>query len=183
MIQIRKTNGRAWNYLEGKGLISFVRSGNDLYVMTDDRVRVEVVLECNNHGGNKLINVGVNLSWPSMLHHHPVYEEAFSLSGRNTKPLYIASAFNGLTDFVKERDRREFKESDFTIVEMLYDHSGFSYLAINPGVLYGRFTCPGEKASLMLIATESSDMTIGLVDILGIRDMFISAVKRTQETV
>ncbi|MBS1484329.1 MAG: hypothetical protein HP059_14330, partial [Clostridium sp.] len=49
MIQICKMNEKVWNYLEGKGLISSVRSGNDLYAMADDRAQVEVVLECNDH--------------------------------------------------------------------------------------------------------------------------------------
>ena len=183
MIQICKMNEKVWNYLEGKGLISSVRSGNDLYAMADDRAQVEDVLECNDHGGNKLINVGMNLLWPSMFHHHPAHEEVFLLSGRDTKPLYIAFAFDGLADFVKKRDRRELKESDFMIVEMVYDHPGFSCFAINPGVLHGEFTCPGEKANPVLIVTEPSDMATDLVDISGIKDMFINAVKRTQEAV
>ena len=183
MIQICKMNEKVWNYLEGKGLISSVRSGNDLYAMADDRAQVEVVLECNDHGGNKLINVGMNLLWPSMFHHHPAHEQVFLMSGMKTKPLYIAFALNGLEGFMRRKNQECLGEEDFIIVEMLYNNPEWSSFAINPGVLHGEFTCLGEGTNPVLIVTEPSDMATNMVDISEVKDLFVDAVNGKQEAV
>lgn len=183
MIQVYKMNGKTWDYLISNGFISTVRSRDELYSLPENRAQVDIVHECNAYGGNKLINVGMNLSWPSMFHHHPAHEQVFLMSGMKTKPLYIAFAFNGLEGFMRRKNQECLGEEDFIIVEMLYNNPEWSSFAINPGVLHGEFTCLGEGTNPVLIVTEPSDMATNMVDISEVKDLFVDAVNGKQEAV
>ncbi|MGP8314142.1 hypothetical protein ACG0Z4_25060 [Enterocloster aldenensis] len=183
MIQVYEMNGKTWDYLMGNGFISTVRSRNDLSGLTDDRAQVDIVYECNAYGGNKLINVGVNLAWPSMFHHHPAHEQVFLMSCMDTKPLYIAFALSGLEGFMRKKGQEGIGEEDFIIVKMIYNHPEWSCFAINPGVLHGEFTCLGEQANPVLIVTEPSDMTTDMVDVSEARTLFVDAVNVRQEAI
>jgi len=169
-------NAMVWAFLEKEGFISAVKSQNGLSALPAEEAQVETLYECNDYGGSKLINVGINLSWPAMFHHHPAHEEIFLLSAVDTKPLYIAFAFDRLTAFMQKQGQNRLQETDFIIVKMIYNHPLWSGFAINPGVLHGEFTSLGEKANPVLIVTEPSGMTTDLVDISGLAPLFIAAV-------
>lgn len=185
MIRVNKMNAMVWAFLEKEGFISAVISRNGLSSLPAEKVQVETLYECNDYGGSKLINVGVNLSWPAMFHYHPAHEEVFLLSAVDTKPLYIVFAFDRLAGFLQKQSRNCLQETDFIIVQMIYNHPLWSSFAIKPGVLHGEFTSLGKKANPVLIVTEPSDMTTNLVDISGLEPLFVAAVnkKRKQETV